>query len=144
MFKNNKGNLDALSNKKYDTNIFTGLRLNGEMKFAGSVYFDGKLKGNIANNSSTKHKDDVLVIGPNAKIIGNISAKQIYVLGDIEGNIYSLGELFLLPGSSIQGDIHYNLMEMSHGSKVNGRFNHLSPEESTANNSNSSTSGKDK
>lgn len=144
MFNNNKGKPETLTNKKYDTNIFTGMRLSGDIKFAGSVYFDGRLKGNITNNTTSKSKEDILVVGPNAKVVGNISAKQIYILGDIEGNIYSLGELFLLPGSSVQGDIHYNLMEMSHGAKVNGRFNYLNAEQTRVDTSNTSTTDKNK
>lgn len=139
---NNKKNVDALSNRKYDTNIFTGMRLSGDVKFTGSVYFDGRLKGNIANSASSKSKEDILVLGPSAKIVGNISANKIYLLGDVDGNIYSLGELFLLPGSSVQGDIHYNLMEMSHGAKVNGRFNYLNSQENQTSTSSSSTTDK--
>ncbi|MCH9665581.1 MAG: polymer-forming cytoskeletal protein [Gammaproteobacteria bacterium] len=144
MFGNTKGNPESLSSMKYETTVFSGLRLTGEVKFSGSVYFDGRLKGNINNNAGTKAKDDILVVGPNAKIVGNISAKQIYIMGDIEGNIYAVGELFLLPGSSIQGDVHYNVMEMSHGAKVNGRFNYLNNQTSSTEGENSSTTDKSK
>lgn len=130
MFKSNKNATDALNGKKYSTTIYAEFRLSGEVKFSGDTYFDGKMKGNI-NASPNKGNNDILVIGPNANIVGNIVARDIYILGKIEGNVYSEGIVFLLPDSLVQGDIHYSSVEMKHGAKVNGRFHHLSSKEAS-------------
>ena len=124
MFSSNNGaGANGPGNKKYDTSIDVSLKCNGDLKFTGKMYFDGKLKGNISSDKN-KNNSDVLVVGPNAKIAGNLNAPEITVMGIVEGTIYSEGIIVLMPGSVVRGDIHYNDMDMRHGASVNGRFHH--------------------
>ena len=124
MFKTTKPTAESLNNRQYDTTIYSEMRITGELKISGSIYIDGKIKGNVSPGGA-KAKDHIVVIGPNATIAGNVSAAEVHIMGKVEGNIYSEGIIFLLPGSIVHGDIHYNAIDMSHGAKVNGRFNHL-------------------
>ena len=143
MFSSNNGaGANAPGSKKYDTSIDVSLKCDGDLKFTGKMYFDGKLKGNISsdkNKNKNKNNSDVLVIGPNAKIIGNINAPDITVMGLVEGAIYSEGIIILMPGSVVCGDIHYKDMDMRHGSSVNGRFHHAEAKAQIASSSTSSS-----
>ena len=144
MFSSNNGSgANAPGNKKYDTSIDVSLKCDGDLKFTGKMYFDGKLKGNISsdkNKNKNKNNSDVLVIGPNAKITGNINAPDITVMGMVEGVIYSEGIIILMPGSVVCGDIHYKDMDMRHGSSVNGRFHHSEAKAQIASSSSTSAS----
>ena len=135
--KNDAG-ANAPGNKKYDTSIDVSLKCNGDLKFTGKMYFDGKLKGNISSDKN-KNKSDVLVIGPNAKITGNLNAPDITIMGIVEGAIYSEGVIILMPGSVVRGDLHYKDMDMRHGASVNGRFHHAEAKSQIASSSSSTS-----
>lgn len=125
MFGNKENiNGEAYTTKKYNTYIDASIKCTGEIKFAGSLFFNGKLKGNISTDK-TKTKNGRLVIGPKAKIAGNINSYEVIIMGMVEGNIYSEGVIILMPASIIRGDIHYKDMDMRHGSSMNGRFHHI-------------------
>ena len=81
-----------------------------------------------------------MVIGPNAKIAGNLNAPEITVMGIVEGTIYSEGIIILMPGSIVRGDIHYQDMDMRHGASVNGRFHHADAKSQMASTSTSTSS----
>ena len=139
MFSNNNGaGANAPGNKKYDTSIDVSLKCNGDLKFTGKMYFDGKLKGNISSDKN-KNNNDALVVGPNAKIAGNLNAPEITIMGIVEGTIYSEGIIVLMPGSVVRGDIHYNDMDMRHGASVNGRFHHADAKSQMASTSTSTS-----
>ena len=46
------------------------------------------------------------------------------ISGSVKGNIYSAENLELTKGAVVAGDVFYNLIEMSMGSKIDGNLKH--------------------
>lgn len=124
MFKKKSLDSGQLQGLQYDTTIAPGMIVSGDLNCSGAVFFNAKLNGNLKGESNPAKKD-ILVVGPDAKIVGNVNAAEVYILGTIKGNVISSGIVYLMPGCLIQGDINYNEVEMNHGAKVEGKFNHL-------------------
>jgi cytoskeletal protein CcmA (bactofilin family) len=71
----------------------------GEVKGSEDLILDGRVEGtvNLAENR--------LTIGANANIAANLSAKDVLVLGRVQGNIVASGRVELRSGCNLQGDI---------------------------------------
>jgi cytoskeletal protein CcmA (bactofilin family) len=63
-------------------------------------------------------------LGENGVIIGNAYAANIYANGRIDGNVVASKKVELHPKARINGDLHYNLLEMAVGAGVNGKLMH--------------------
>jgi len=73
--------------------------IRGEVKGSEDLIVDGRVEGtvNLAENR--------LTIGPEAVVAANLSAKDILVLGRVQGNLIATGRVELRAGSSVDGDI---------------------------------------
>ena len=57
--------------------------------------------------------------------LGRQNTKQSQsISGSVKGNIYSADNLELTKGAVVTGDVFYNLIEMSMGSKIDGNLKH--------------------
>jgi cytoskeletal protein CcmA (bactofilin family) len=71
----------------------------GEVKGSEDLIVDGRVEGTVNLQESR------LTIGPEATVAANLSAKDILVLGHIQGNLIATGRVELRAGSSVEGDI---------------------------------------
>jgi cytoskeletal protein CcmA (bactofilin family) len=55
---------------------------------------------------------------------GEIRVPSASISGSVKGNIYSAENLELTKGAVVAGDVFYNLIEMSMGSKIDGSLKH--------------------
>jgi len=71
----------------------------GEVKGSEDLILDGRVEGtvNLAENR--------LTIGANANISANLTAKDVLILGRVQGNIVASGRVELRSGCNLQGDI---------------------------------------
>ncbi len=90
----------ALFNDDYAFNSIIGLgsSVKGDFKVDGSVRIDGDLEGNLDSSATVN-------IGSNARIRGNITAKNMVVGGIIIGNLCAPESIKLLSTSVVVGDI---------------------------------------
>ena len=123
MFGSKEKTSEDLNGKKYASTISEDMVLRGEVTFNDGCFFNGTLKG-VLRAGADLPKGELLVVGPESKIEGDLYFTDGYVMGNIKGNIHSSGTIYLLEGCVIQGDLHYNKIVMSHGAKVEGRFVH--------------------
>ena len=120
MFGSNR-KLVAEGRRKAESYIGVRVRSKGDIVFAHSLFFDGRHKGSM---TSLSDKQALLIVGKNAKIEGDLTVTKIIILGRVDGNIYSDGLVTLMPGSKVQGDIHYKDVDMRYGASMNGSFCH--------------------
>ena len=69
-----------------------------------------------------------MTISSGGHVIGDIRVPSILIHGRVEGTVYSTENLEIAEGASIQGDLHYNVLQMHMGASVQGRLIHLVPE----------------
>ena len=71
----------------------------GEVKGQEDLIVDGRVEGtvNLAENR--------LTIGASADVAADLSAKEILVLGRVQGNVVATGRVELRAGCNLEGDI---------------------------------------
>jgi cytoskeletal protein CcmA (bactofilin family) len=71
----------------------------GEVKGSEDLIVDGRVEGTV-NLSESR-----LTIGPNANVAADLTAKDILVMGQVQGNLVASGRVELRAGSQVEGDI---------------------------------------
>ena len=71
----------------------------GEVKGSEDLIVDGRVEGTV-NLSESR-----LTIGPTANVAANLSAKDILILGQVQGNLVASGRVELRAGCQVEGDI---------------------------------------
>jgi cytoskeletal protein CcmA (bactofilin family) len=71
----------------------------GEVKGSEDLIVDGRVEGTVSLTESR------LTIGPNANVAADLSAKDVLILGRVQGNVVASGRVELRAGCSVEGDI---------------------------------------
>lgn len=71
----------------------------GELSGNEDLYIDGEIEGTV------ELKDHNLTIGPNGRVKANLNAKEIVVLGKVQGNVRASDKLEIRKSGSLVGDI---------------------------------------
>jgi cytoskeletal protein CcmA (bactofilin family) len=96
--------------------IAAGTELNGDLFSRQALRIDGCINGDI--NCAEK-----LVVGPDGLVKGNISAKQVIVMGSIKGNIYATDLLVLKGKARMDGNIKTAMLTIEQEVTFNGSCN---------------------
>ena len=104
------------------TLISSETTVKGDITFTGQLDVEGTVEGSIQAGSG----DAVLRVVSGGRVSGEIKVAHATVNGKIEGDIHSSERLVLAEQAVIDGDVYYNLIEMSVGAKVNGGLRHSS------------------
>ncbi|MCQ2576218.1 MAG: polymer-forming cytoskeletal protein [Treponema sp.] len=81
-----------------NTIIGSGSFLTGDIKVNGFVRVDGDIKGNLETDGNA-------MIGDNARLHGNLTAKSVIIGGIILGDVHAVESVRLLSNSVVLGDI---------------------------------------
>ena len=81
-----------------NTIIGNGSFISGDIKVNGFIRVDGDIDGNLETDGN-------VIIGENARIRGNLTAKGVIIGGIILGNIIAVENVKLLSNSTVIGDI---------------------------------------
>ena len=73
--------------------------IRGEVKGSEDLIVDGRVEGTVTLAESR------LTIGASANVAADLSAKDVLVLGQVQGNIVASGRVELRSGCSMEGDI---------------------------------------
>jgi cytoskeletal protein CcmA (bactofilin family) len=71
----------------------------GEVKGSEDLIVDGRVEGTV-NLSESR-----LTIGPSASVAADLSAKDVLILGHVQGNVVASGRVELRAGCTMEGDI---------------------------------------
>ena len=113
-----------MAKQKEVTLISADAELVGEIAFAGQLIVNGMLRGATTAEAPAA----AMTISSGGHVIGDIRVPSILIHGRVEGTVYSTENLEIAEGASIQGDLHYNVLQMHMGASVQGRLIHLVPE----------------
>jgi cytoskeletal protein CcmA (bactofilin family) len=73
--------------------------IRGELKGSEDLVVDGQLEGTILLSEGR------LTIGPTANVAADLTAREVLILGRLQGNIGASGRVELRAGSVVEGDV---------------------------------------
>ena len=103
----------------------------GILSITGNVIISGKYTGKLKVEGK-------LTIGPHARVIGEITANDLDLMGHLKGNILVINRVTFSSGSNFSGYIKAAEVEIHNGCKISGNqdfgsFNLTEPVESKRN-----------
>ncbi|MFI3243894.1 MAG: polymer-forming cytoskeletal protein [Akkermansia sp.] len=100
-----------------NTNVLAeGIEIIGSIRFQNDMHIDGKIDGKIESDSGK------VTIGELANVKGDIEAGDVFVYGNVEGNIKS-ASCHLNEHATITGDITTQALSMERGARLKGHTN---------------------
>jgi cytoskeletal protein CcmA (bactofilin family) len=97
------------------TVIGKSVTIRGELSGAEDLFMDGTIEGTISL------EDGRLTVGPNAKILADISVRDLIVYGQVDGNVIASGRMELRQTAVVNGDIHASRLSVEESASIRGR-----------------------
>ena len=94
--------------------IGRSLVVKGEISGSESLYIDGKVEGTV--NLS----DSRVTIGRNGSVAANISAREVVILGKVQGNIQCTDRLDIRSEGALTGDVVTQRISVEDGAILKG------------------------
>lgn len=117
MFKSSKKE-GELFRAKINTLVGEGTTIEGVVEFVGGMHVIGTVNGEVKSEDS----DSLLIVNENALVNGDVNVNHLIVNGQIDGNVYVSGKVELFDKARINGNVHYDLLELPVGAEVNGKL----------------------
>ena len=73
--------------------------IRGEVKGSEDLIVDGRVEGTVTLTESR------LTIGPSASVAADLTAKDVLIQGQVQGNIVASGRVELRAGCVVEGDV---------------------------------------
>ena len=104
--------MDAQRSTIVATDVHTILgpesKFQGNLSFEGTVRIDGHFKGDVNTN-------DVLVVGPGAKVEAEIHVGSIVINGEVNGNIFAKNAVGIHAPAKVRGNISTPVLVIDRG-----------------------------
>ncbi len=101
-----------------NTLIGEGTTIEGIIHFKGGLHVVGSVNGGIRSDD----EDSVLIVSEDSLVTGDIKVSHLIVNGQIDGNVFVDGKVELFDQARINGDVHYQSLELPVGAVVNGNL----------------------
>lgn len=95
--------------------IGKSVQIRGEVKGNEDLLIDGLVEGSITLNDSR------LTIGTNARVQANVSARDVVVIGTLNGDINAVGRVELRAGSHVMGDLRASRLSIEENAIFSGK-----------------------
>jgi cytoskeletal protein CcmA (bactofilin family) len=102
--------------EKIETTIGSTASLQGVLKAEGTIRIDGVFEGEIETAAN-------VIIGRTGKVLANIHARNVLVIGRVKGNIQALERLEILKDGGVKGDIDVGTLYLEEGAIFHGQSN---------------------
>jgi len=116
MFKKKKSK--ELLRAQINTLIGEDTIVEGVVHFKGGLHVVGKINGGIQSDD----ENSLLIVSESASVTGDVRVSHLIVNGQIDGNVFVTGKVELFDQARINGDVHYQLLELPVGAVVNGKL----------------------
>jgi cytoskeletal protein CcmA (bactofilin family) len=97
-----------------------GCHLEGKLQFEGTARIDGHFKGEIFT-------PDILVIGDEAQVTGQIEADVVVVSGQFTGDIFATQRVEIQAPAVVRGNIQTAILQVDEGAVFDGKTKMLGP-----------------
>lgn len=109
------------------TLIASGTKVQGNVHFKGFLEIEGEVEGNIFSEDA----DSRVRILNGGSVQGEVRVPLVIVNGHVQGDIFAEKQIELASKAVVEGNIHYQLIEIEKGAQVDGSFMHeVQPESS--------------
>jgi cytoskeletal protein CcmA (bactofilin family) len=108
------------------TLIAPNAQIVGDVHFTGEMHIEGKVNGNLIAEGSAR-----LVIQGGGLVEGEIRAPHVVVNGEVRGDVHAAERLELAARAVITGNVHYRLLEVTVGARIDGQLRHMAAPENT-------------
>ncbi len=99
------------------TLISKSTELVGDIHFNGNLEIEGRVRGNIYAEEGSDARVRIMEKG---LVEGEINVPTIVINGAVSGDVHSSKHVELAAKAAVQGNVHYNMIEMVKGAQVNG------------------------
>uniref|UniRef100_A0A7V4XS15 Polymer-forming cytoskeletal protein n=1 Tax=Acidobacterium capsulatum TaxID=33075 RepID=A0A7V4XS15_9BACT len=99
--------------------IGKSVQIKGELQGNEDLLIDGQVDGTITLHESR------LTIGPNARVKANVSARDIVVMGMLQGELHASGRIELRAGSQVVGDLRAGRLSIEENASYSGKVDLL-------------------
>jgi cytoskeletal protein CcmA (bactofilin family) len=100
--------------EKTAVNIGKSVVIKGELNGSEDLTIEGQVEGKI------ELRQNVLTIGPNARIKAQVFAKSVVILGEITGNVSATDKVDIRDNGSVDGDIAAPRVAIAEGAHFRG------------------------
>lgn len=107
----------AFQSSNSTTLISTQSKIVGDINFTGDVEIQGLVQGNIIAKTES---DATVRVVHGGRVEGDIFAPIVIINGDVKGEVHCGEHVELAAKANVEGNVHYNLIEMVKGAQVNG------------------------
>lgn len=97
------------------TVIGKSVAIRGDLSGKEDLYMDGDIEGGISLPENT------LTVGPNARVIADVHARDVIVHGKLEGNLHVSGRVELRHSASVHGDIFAGRISIEENALLKGK-----------------------
>jgi cytoskeletal protein CcmA (bactofilin family) len=97
------------------TVIGKSVTIRGELSGKEDLYMDGVVEGTISLPESQ------LTVGPNARVLADVSARDVVIYGVVEGNIRASGRIELRESGVMKGDLIAGRLSIEENASIKGR-----------------------
>jgi cytoskeletal protein CcmA (bactofilin family) len=101
------------------TVIGRSVTIRGELTGKEDLYMDGVVEGMIALPESR------LTVGPNARVLADVDAREMVIYGLVEGNLRAAGRVELRESAVVKGDIVAARLSIEENASIKGRVDML-------------------
>jgi len=89
--------------------------IRGEVKGGEDLIVDGRVEGTI------QLAENRLTIGPNADVAADLAARDVLVLGKVQGNVTATGRVELRAGCVLEGDVRAYRLAIEDNAVLRGK-----------------------
>jgi cytoskeletal protein CcmA (bactofilin family) len=115
--------------------IGKSVQIKGELLGNEDLLIDGQVDGTITLHESR------LTIGPNARVKANVTARDIVVMGMLQGDLHASGRIELRAGSQVVGDLRAGRLSVEENASYSGKVDLVQSAKEEARSTGASTPG---
>jgi cytoskeletal protein CcmA (bactofilin family) len=102
-------------------NIGKSLRIKGDVEGDEDTVIEGRVEGRVTL------KNHHLTVGANGEVQGEVSGKQVTVVGRVTGNVVASERIDVRETGQVQGDVISPRLSVAEGALINGAITMKSP-----------------
>jgi cytoskeletal protein CcmA (bactofilin family) len=101
--------------------IGPSMKIKGEISSEEELYIDGQVEGTLTLQQA-------VTVGANGKVLANIKARDLTILGSVRGNVELAGKLAIREKGSLVGDVRTVGISIDDGAYFKGGIDIVRPE----------------
>lgn len=111
---------------KVDTLIGHNTELQGNIVYKGGLHVDGTIVGDVVAEDDS---GALLILSERGRVEGDVRVPNVLLNGEVVGDVHSAERIELAGHAKVNGNVYYNLLEMTMGAQINGNMVHKKKQE---------------